>query len=103
MTEYSTDSHLNANCIRIAEEIEAHANGRAYADENGDVIILDGDDEPTDEMEYRGLYDFINYALDIEVTHSLSGDYRWFDYQLDRHCSKTRCRATSTPAGLITS
>ena len=34
MTEYTTDSHLNANCIRIAEEIEAHANGRAYTDEN---------------------------------------------------------------------
>lgn len=76
MTEYTTDSHLNANCISIAEEIEAHANGRAYTDDNGDVVILDSDDEPTDEMEYRGLYDFINEALDIEVTYSLSGDYR---------------------------
>ena len=27
-------------------------------------------------MEYRGLYDFINDALDIEVTCGLSGDYR---------------------------
>ena len=97
MTEYTTDSHLNANCILIAEEIEAHANSRAYEDEDGNVVILDGDDEPTDEMEYRGLYDFINDALDIEVTYSLSGDYRGaklymtvgFDYQLDRHCSKT--------------
>lgn len=68
MTEYTTDSHLNANCIRIAEEIEAHANGRAYTDENGDVVILDSDDEPTDEMEYRGLYDFINDAFDVEIT-----------------------------------
>ena len=76
MTEYSTDSHLNANCISIAEEIEAHANSRAYEDEDGNVVILDGDDEPTDEMEYRGLYDFINDALDIEVTYGLSGDYR---------------------------
>ena len=67
MTEYSTDSHLNANCISIAEEIEAHANSRAYTDENGDVVILDSDDEPTDEMEYRGLYDFINDALDVEI------------------------------------
>ena len=33
MTEYTTDSHLNANCISIAEELEAHANGRAYEDE----------------------------------------------------------------------
>ena len=33
MTEYSTDSHLNANCISIAEELEAHANSRAYTDE----------------------------------------------------------------------
>ena len=76
MTEYSTDSHLNANCALIAEELEAHANGRAYNDENGDVIILDGDDEPTDEMEYRGLYDFINDALDIAITRGLAGDYR---------------------------
>lgn len=76
MTEYTTDSHLNANCIRIAEEIEAHANGRAYTDENGDIVIFDSDDEPTDEMEYRGLYDFINDALNIEVIQGLSGDYR---------------------------
>lgn len=76
MTEYTADSHLNANCIRIAEEIEAHANGRAYTDENGDIVIFDSDDEPTDEMEYRGLYDFINDALDIEITCGLSGDYR---------------------------
>ena len=76
MTEYTTASHLNASCIRIAEELEAHANGRAYTDENGDVVILDSEEEPTDEMEYRGLYDFINDALDIEVTCGLSGDYR---------------------------
>ena len=75
MTEYTTDSHLNASCVLIAEELEAHANGRAYTDEGGGVVILDGDDEPTDEMEYRGLYDFINDALDIEVTCGLSGDY----------------------------
>ena len=76
MTENTTDSHLNATCIRIAEELEAHANGRAYEDENGDVVILDSDDEPTDDMEYRGLYDFINDAFDIEVTRGLAGDYR---------------------------
>ena len=76
MTEYTTDSHLNAKCILIAEELEAHANGRSYEDEDGNVVILDADDEPTDEMEYRGLYDFISDALDIEVTCGLSGDYR---------------------------
>ena len=76
MTEYTTDSHLKATCTSIAEELEAHANGRAYTDEYGNLVILDGDDEPTDEMEYRGLYDFINGALDIEVTCGLSGDYR---------------------------
>ena len=76
MTEYTTASHLNAACISIAEELEAHANCRAYTDENGDVVILDSEEEPTDEMEYRGLYDFINDALDIEVTCGLSGDYR---------------------------
>lgn len=76
MTEYSTNNHLAASCNLIAEELEAHANSRAYTDENGDVVILDSDDEPTDEMEYRGLYDFINDAIDIEVTCGLSGDYR---------------------------
>lgn len=75
MTEYTTDNHLSANCISIAEELEAHANGRAYNDENGDVIILDSEDEPTDEMEYRGLYDFIESANDIEITSTISGDY----------------------------
>lgn len=76
MTEYSTDSHLNASCNLIAEEIEAHANSRAYTDENGNLVILDSEDEPTYEMEYRGPYDFINDALDIEVIQGLSGDYR---------------------------
>ena len=46
MTEYTTDSHLNANCIRIAEEL--------------------------------------------------------FDYQLDRHCSKT-APPHDAAASLITS
>ena len=36
MTEYSTNNRLAANCIRIAEGLEAHANSRAYTDENGD-------------------------------------------------------------------
>ena len=76
MTEYSTYSHLNETCTSIAEEIEAHANSRAYTDEDGNVVILDSDDEPTDEMEYRGLYDFISEAFDVEITRSLSGDYR---------------------------
>ena len=76
MNKYNTDSHLKANCTSIAEELEAHANGRAYEDENGDVVILDSDDEPTDDMEYRGLYDFINDAFDVEITRGLSGDYR---------------------------
>ena len=76
MNEYTTDNHLSASCILIAEELEAHANGRAYTDEDGNVIILDSEDEPTDEMSYRGLYDFANDALGIEVTCGISGDYR---------------------------
>lgn len=75
MTEYTTNTHLAASCNLIAEGIEAHANSRAYTDENGDIVILDSDDEPTDEMEYRGMYDFINDAIDIEVIQGLSGDY----------------------------
>lgn len=76
MTEYTTNTHLAASCNLIAEELEAHANSRAYEDEDGNVVILDSDDEPTDEMEYRGLYDFINDAFDVEITRGLSGDYR---------------------------
>lgn len=76
MTEYTTDSHLKATCTSIAEELEAHANGRAYIDEDGNLVILDSEDEPTDGMEYRGLYDFIERALDVEITRGLSGDYR---------------------------
>lgn len=76
MTEYTTYDHLAASCNLIADELEAHANGRAYEDEDGNVIIIDSEEEPADEIEYRGIYDFINDALDIEVTYSLSGDYR---------------------------
>lgn len=75
MTEYTTDSHLKATCESIAEELEAHANGRAYTDEDRNLVILDSEDEPTDEMEYRGLYDFIKSAYDIEVTSTISGEY----------------------------
>lgn len=77
MTEYTTDSHLNAACIRIAEELEAHANSRAYTDEDGNLVILDSEDEPTDEMEYRGLYDFIESARDIEIVSTISGEFSW--------------------------
>lgn len=76
MTEYTTYNHPAASCNLIAEELEAHANSRAYTDDDGNVVILDSDDEPTDEMEYRGLYDFINDAFDVEITRGLSGDYR---------------------------
>lgn len=76
MTEYTTNTHLAASCNLIAEGIEAHANSRAYEDEDGNVVIIDSDDEPADEMEYRGLYDFIEDALDVEITRGLSGDYR---------------------------
>lgn len=76
MNEYNTDSHLNAICTIIAEELEAHANGRAYTDEDGNLVILDSDDEPTDDMEYRGLYDLISDAFDVKITRGLSGDYR---------------------------
>ena len=77
MTEYTTDSHLNANCIRIAEELEAHANSRAYTDKDGNLVILDSDEEPTDDMEYRGLYDFIESARNIEIVSTISGEFSW--------------------------
>lgn len=77
MTEYTTDSHLKATCTSIAEELEAHANGRAYIDEDGNLVILDSEDEPTDGMEYRGLYDFIESARDIEIVSTISGEFSW--------------------------
>lgn len=77
MTEYTTDSHLNANCIRIAEELEAHAYSRAYNDKDGRLVILDGDTDPDDDMEYRGLYDFIESARDIEIVSTISGEFSW--------------------------
>ena len=67
MTEYSTNNRLAASCISIAEELEAHVNSRAYTDEDGNLVILDSDEEPTDDMEYRGLYDFIESARDVEI------------------------------------
>ena len=73
MAEYTTDSHLAASCNLIAEELEAHVYSRAYNDEDGNLVILDGDTDPTDEMEYRGLYDFIESARDVEIVSTLSG------------------------------
>lgn len=77
MTEYSTNSHLAASCNLIAEELEAHANSRAYTDKDGNLVILDSDEEPTDGMEYRGLYDFIESARDVEIVSTLSGEFSW--------------------------
>ena len=77
MTEYSTNSHLAASCNLIAEELEAHANGRAYTDVDGNLIIFDAEEDPTDEMEYRGLYDFIESARNVEVVSTISGEFSW--------------------------
>lgn len=77
MTEYTTNNHLAASCIRIAEELEAHAYSRAYNDKGGNLVILDSDEEPTDDMEYRGLYDFIESAHDVEIVSTLSGEFSW--------------------------
>lgn len=77
MTEYSTNNHLAASCNLIAEELEAHAYSRAYNDKNGKLVILDGDTDPDDDMEYRGLYDFIESARDIEIVSTISGEFSW--------------------------
>ena len=77
MTEHSTNNHLAASCNLIAEELEAHAYSRAYNDKDGNLVILDSEDEPTDEMEYRGLYDFIESARDIEIVSTISGEFSW--------------------------
>lgn len=77
MAEYTINNHLAASCNLIAEELEAHANSMAYTDEDGNLVILDSEDEPTDEMEYRGLYDFIESAHDIEIVSTISGEFSW--------------------------
>lgn len=77
MTEYSTNNHLAASCNLIAEELEAHANSRAYNDRDGKLIILDGDTDPDDNMEYRGLYDFIESARNVEIVSTISGEFSW--------------------------
>ena len=77
MTKYSTNNYLAASCNLIAEELEAHASSRACTDEDGNPVILDSEDEPTDEVEYRGLYDFIESACDIEVVSTISGEFSW--------------------------
>ena len=77
MTEYTTNTHLAASCNLIAEELEAHAYSSAYNDKNGNLVILDSEEEPTDEMEYRGLYDFIESARDVEIVSTLSGEFSW--------------------------
>ena len=77
MTEYSTNNYLAACCNLIAEELEAHASSRACTDEGGNPVILDSEDEPTDEMKHQGLYDFIESARDIEVVSTISGEFSW--------------------------
>lgn len=45
MTEYTTNKHLAASCNLISEELEAHANSRAYTDKDGNLVILDYDED----------------------------------------------------------
>ena len=74
MTEYTTDSHLNATCSIIAEEIEAHVNGRAYTDEDGnhcdeplytlDVLDLHPEHKAAWEKAKASYYSFLDYDED---------------------------------------
>lgn len=89
MDEYTIDSHLNANCIRIAEEIEAHANGRAYEDESGDYVTCDEDGNPCDEPLYT------LDVLDLHPEHKSAWDkakasyYSFLDYDEDSYGTVT--------------
>lgn len=60
-------------CKRIADEIEAYHDGRAYLDGEGDAVITD---DPQDDWEHLSLRDWLDDALDIEVTAGIDGEYR---------------------------
>lgn len=80
MTEYTTDSHLNASCISIAEELEAHANGRAYEDEDGNHC-----DEPLYTLDVLDLHPECQNAWD----KAKASYYSFLDYDEDSYGTVT--------------
>lgn len=50
-------------CKRIADEIEAHLEGHAYRDTDGETVVTDS---PDSSMEQLSLYDYLDDVLDVE-------------------------------------
>lgn len=86
-----TDRENRERCKRIAEELEAHAEGEVYrCTECGEICTIEEDEDEEGFTIYRtscghvldyepdqmSVYDFIADALDIEVTCSLDREYR---------------------------
>lgn len=63
-------------CKLVADELEAYAEGRAYADECGEVRVLDDGEEPGEYWEPLSMCDWLEDALDVDVTATLAGSYR---------------------------
>lgn len=50
-------------CKRVADEITAYYEGRAYRDTDGEIIATD---KPDGSMEQLSLYDYLDDVLDVE-------------------------------------
>lgn len=83
--EYENHDH----CKRIAEEVEAYADGRVYRCPDCDEIIFLPDDvgdkykcpdcgeiHDVDDLEQLGIYDYMGDILDIEYTCNCKKEYR---------------------------
>ena len=91
MTQEQTDNENREHCKRIAEEVEAYAEGRVYKCPHcGEIYSIDDADE-TDEghicpacgeeiedgdEEQQSLYDYFDDVFDIEYRISGGREYR---------------------------
>jgi hypothetical protein len=76
MTQEETDLHNREQCRRMAEEVEAYAEGRVYRDEDGDTHVIDSDEEPGEDWEQLGVSDYLDDVLDITYMVSRDRDYQ---------------------------
>ncbi len=86
-----TDRENHEHCKRIADELEAYAEGEVYrCTECGEICTVEETEDEDGFTVYKtscgctldrepdqmSVYDFIADALDIEVSCSLDGEYR---------------------------
>lgn len=91
MTQTETDRENREHCKRIAEELEAYAEGRIYKCPHcGEIYDNDEAEETEDghkcphcgeeiedgDAEQQSLYDYFDDVYDIEYRISGSGEYR---------------------------